>query len=569
MTSTTVTTTAAPKPKVVNIMLVSETGPNNRSRSSSAASNGTNGSNGKKEQVLARLDWAANDRKATNTAPPKVVSRHQYKGGEVVFVDPLDPLATCWWTAMVVPKAEISRELDVSSMQDNERVVRYFEDNTFSIVNVQELALFDPSTEPFLTFKKKCPGFITQPPVARALTYLKTGELPIRFKWALWGTSSNHATVSDKNASSSQSSGINLSSQSSSSTSSSKPSFSAQPSQPSMGAFMMSTSNKASATRQKRKKNQISNMHVIERIGRTTITVRTDGAVGGNKDGPSAASASSSCSSERRTTPPSASSTTSTSSHRRSQSPVPRAKSASKSKPQSTSGSSVTFVQDPLSLRISKQDDNCNTNTKKSKTKSSSPSPTTAEQTPPEEPAPMQLDEEDSNDEATTPAVSYPNSLFVSSTQDGKVTLKPAEERQQVFQSLQESVRAYQEHYLKITKLLRQINKAVTRQQKQQQPPQMKRQPSISPTQQRQQQTRRSSASTTTDQMSETDDECEEGADENETKPAHLFEALKQTLEVSRKLRRERRVFEEEGDHGSGDGKSPETAEPLSKKQKI
>lgn len=54
-----------------------------------------------------------------------------------------------------------------------------------SIVRLQDLCLFDPHAEPFLTFRQD-PNFMYDNGVKQALAYLSTGNLPWMFAWRKW-----------------------------------------------------------------------------------------------------------------------------------------------------------------------------------------------------------------------------------------------------------------------------------------------------------------------------------------------------------------------------------------------
>ncbi|KAI8799786.1 hypothetical protein BJ742DRAFT_115440 [Cladochytrium replicatum] len=126
---------------------------------------------------------------------PKTATRRQTKAatsgkrstskvfhtGDVVFVDPLDPKCRFWWPAIVVPKAEIANVQDVRHSTSSQLVVRYFEDANYSVVDKVDLAVFDPTEEPFISFKKKYSQMTSDPSIKSAMQYHATGELPPKF----------------------------------------------------------------------------------------------------------------------------------------------------------------------------------------------------------------------------------------------------------------------------------------------------------------------------------------------------------------------------------------------------
>ncbi|KAJ3084149.1 hypothetical protein HDU99_003034 [Rhizoclosmatium hyalinum] len=109
----------------------------------------------------------------------------------LVFVFPEDE-KEMWWPALTIPPSEIDKGMPKLDSFDNPAeacVVEYLELVSYNIVRKEDLRIFDPSIEPFLTFSKK-PGFYDHIAVKRALEYLEFGKLPARFKWHRFGRSS-------------------------------------------------------------------------------------------------------------------------------------------------------------------------------------------------------------------------------------------------------------------------------------------------------------------------------------------------------------------------------------------
>ncbi|KAJ1972272.1 hypothetical protein H4R34_005462 [Dimargaris verticillata] len=70
---------------------------------------------------------------------------------------------------------------------DHEYLVKYFEDNKYSVVQQKDLFIFDPHQEPFLKFSRVAGAeFGRDRGVRNALTYLRTGQVNRRFAWPLW-----------------------------------------------------------------------------------------------------------------------------------------------------------------------------------------------------------------------------------------------------------------------------------------------------------------------------------------------------------------------------------------------
>ncbi|ORX90881.1 hypothetical protein K493DRAFT_55603 [Basidiobolus meristosporus CBS 931.73] len=136
--------------------------------------------------VSFNLEADVSTKPTTNAKPDKQRATTRFKGREVVFVDPLDESAEYWWPAMVVPPSEIDRSMVSRKLECDECLVRYFEDNKFSICKISELTLFQPGEDPFNEFTDHR-SFLRDPGVVIALKYLQTGELGKKFMWKLWG----------------------------------------------------------------------------------------------------------------------------------------------------------------------------------------------------------------------------------------------------------------------------------------------------------------------------------------------------------------------------------------------
>ncbi|KAJ2520803.1 hypothetical protein H4217_001801 [Coemansia sp. RSA 1939] len=119
----------------------------------------------------------------------------QWRGRDVVFVDPLDASAPFWWPAMVVPTDEIDATMGCSQLGENEYLVKYFEDNKYSTVRGSELRLFNTDQQPFTSFAASVPGFLRDRAIKSALAYLRTGHAQAKFQWLLWHTGSDALTL--------------------------------------------------------------------------------------------------------------------------------------------------------------------------------------------------------------------------------------------------------------------------------------------------------------------------------------------------------------------------------------
>eukprot|EP00037_Helgoeca_nana_P008449 m.75340 g.75340 ORF g.75340 m.75340 type:complete len:971 (+) comp18947_c0_seq1:169-3081(+) len=106
---------------------------------------------------------------------------------EVVLVNPSrEGLDTeqLWWPALVVPAAEVMREMIGANDVDHkfQFVVRFFEDNLYAIIEQQYIRTLQRGTHPFERFSET-DRFLRQPAVARALEFLDDGTLPSGFRW--------------------------------------------------------------------------------------------------------------------------------------------------------------------------------------------------------------------------------------------------------------------------------------------------------------------------------------------------------------------------------------------------
>ncbi|CAG8562796.1 6797_t:CDS:2, partial [Racocetra fulgida] len=117
-------------------------------------------------------------------------SKEEFKGRDIVFVDPLDLKAKFWWPAMIVPNDEIDETMDVDGKLEvhllaRKFLVRYFEDMTYSVVEAKGLRHFRIDGEPYQSFVK-VDGFSVHIGVRRALKCIQKGEPLKAFRWDYW-----------------------------------------------------------------------------------------------------------------------------------------------------------------------------------------------------------------------------------------------------------------------------------------------------------------------------------------------------------------------------------------------
>jgi hypothetical protein len=112
---------------------------------------------------------------------------------KVVFVNPDDDHCLYWWPAIVVPETEYNlfkQSYDNSNNfkipNENEILVCYFEDGSFSVIPESDSVPFNPTTAPYTKYLNDPNisfAFKNDKAVKLAKLYLETGELPSSFLW--------------------------------------------------------------------------------------------------------------------------------------------------------------------------------------------------------------------------------------------------------------------------------------------------------------------------------------------------------------------------------------------------
>ncbi|KAF9208461.1 hypothetical protein BGZ49_008749 [Haplosporangium sp. Z 27] len=135
---------------------------------------------------------AASSRKNSTGGPVSSRPGPVFRGRDVVFVDPLDEKESYWWPAMIVPVPEIDSSMDCTVLNPGECLVKYFEDNKYSVVPFTDLQPFVPTTIPFLEFELEAgQKFLKNGGVVNAMAYLDSGKVKRKFSWHRWGTAQN------------------------------------------------------------------------------------------------------------------------------------------------------------------------------------------------------------------------------------------------------------------------------------------------------------------------------------------------------------------------------------------
>ncbi|KAG0240277.1 hypothetical protein B0O80DRAFT_108168 [Mortierella sp. GBAus27b] len=143
---------------------------------------------------------ASNRKQGTGSAAGGSRPGPVFRGRDVVFVDPLDEKESYWWPAMIVPVPEIDSTMECTVLNPGECLVKYFEDNKYSVVNFTDLQPFVPTTVPFLGFEEAAgQKFLKNDGVVNALAYLKSNKVKRKFSWNRWGTAQDQELSLDMN----------------------------------------------------------------------------------------------------------------------------------------------------------------------------------------------------------------------------------------------------------------------------------------------------------------------------------------------------------------------------------
>jgi hypothetical protein len=102
-----------------------------------------------------------------------------FKGGDLVFCKPQPGSAqnVQWQAAFIIPSEEILQSMCAETIPENERLVRLFEDYTYAIKNISDLALFSPASPHYTSFTSRTANLafnsltIEDKGVSRAITF--------------------------------------------------------------------------------------------------------------------------------------------------------------------------------------------------------------------------------------------------------------------------------------------------------------------------------------------------------------------------------------------------------------
>lgn len=103
----------------------------------------------------------------------------------IVFVDPQDPNEKFWWPAIVVNDHELDHffsEMGEPIPTNNDILVCYFEDASYSAVKTTEITPFTRDKEPFVSYLKN-KAFLKTRGAKNMLSYIDENKIPGKFKW--------------------------------------------------------------------------------------------------------------------------------------------------------------------------------------------------------------------------------------------------------------------------------------------------------------------------------------------------------------------------------------------------
>ena len=133
----------------------------------------------------------------TQTASPSLTTsklgnpdpNSPFKQGDIVFVEPIDKAIKCWRAAMIVPFEEIDPLMNISHLNFDTYIVRFFGENSFTLVTSQNMKHFNQNSQAFQKFVQINPTFQDDPAIIKACVYQNSGYVEKEFKWLLWGKS--------------------------------------------------------------------------------------------------------------------------------------------------------------------------------------------------------------------------------------------------------------------------------------------------------------------------------------------------------------------------------------------
>jgi len=143
--------------------------------------------------VLFRSSSASSDLAIANLFSIKVPPENPVQSQparKIVFVDPDDDNANFFWPAMVIPHKEIKEfqnasGADVDIPGENEYLVAYFEDGSFSVVSEDDVIPFCPYEPPYTSYVsgQNSHKFCSDKGVILATAYWQKSIVPPSFTW--------------------------------------------------------------------------------------------------------------------------------------------------------------------------------------------------------------------------------------------------------------------------------------------------------------------------------------------------------------------------------------------------
>ncbi|KAG0230335.1 Histone-lysine N-methyltransferase set9 [Actinomortierella wolfii] len=156
------------------------------------------------KQPTERDDKPKSTNTSTRIVKPREILHPFHQRPCAVFVDPQDGGSSpFWWPAITIPlhqmnsrmpslsryKAKVSDGQDEEITDENECIddnvlVRYLEDNTYSVCTIEELKLFHPQLEPYTTYVAQFQeSFLNHLAVVRGTRFVNEGWVPEKFRW--------------------------------------------------------------------------------------------------------------------------------------------------------------------------------------------------------------------------------------------------------------------------------------------------------------------------------------------------------------------------------------------------
>jgi hypothetical protein len=112
---------------------------------------------------------------------------HMLQSRIAVLVDPLDEELTPWWPAILVPDNEVDDTMGYpNGPPPGMRLVRYFEDSSYSICSINDIRLFTPPYGTYAKCLERSPSLAHDSAYRKACAFLDHGIVPLNLPWPEW-----------------------------------------------------------------------------------------------------------------------------------------------------------------------------------------------------------------------------------------------------------------------------------------------------------------------------------------------------------------------------------------------